>query len=305
MIHGEEQREGEYPMLSAIPVRANGRSDKMFSASRINFGKVYTVEHNVKVYDFGNVLKEFVPQIQAHWAKVLSCDLQGNPPETTSTERERSGEATRNLATAETGNEEGNETGIVIGAPKLPNHGTATFAWTSTDVGQLVFKKDDRILVIEFADDHWAKGRNESTACIGLFPRGLVTLDGPEYATALRDTTIPKKKKDHLAFKKDDRILVQQYESASWDFGYNLTTGKEGKYPQQWVKMDRGTFAIALCDHEAEEDEPERLLFKRKDRILVIHGDAESWSWGRNERTRQEGKFHGTFVEFVVFTEPE
>ncbi|QDS69396.1 hypothetical protein FKW77_004708 [Venturia effusa] len=48
-------RRQEAPMLSPIRVRANKRIDKLEHMSRLNYAKVYNVEHNVKVYDFGVV----------------------------------------------------------------------------------------------------------------------------------------------------------------------------------------------------------------------------------------------------------
>ena len=64
--------------------------------------------------------------------------------------------------------------------------------------------------------------------------------------------------------------------------------------------MDRGTFAIALADYEGDENDPGHLLFKKGNRILVTHGNNDTWAWGRNELTRQEGKFPGSYVKFNV-----
>jgi len=47
-------------MLPPIRVLAKNRGEKLRRESRINFGKVYTVEHNCKVYDFGH---EFIKTI--------------------------------------------------------------------------------------------------------------------------------------------------------------------------------------------------------------------------------------------------
>ena len=48
----------EEGMLSSIRVNANN-NDVLDTMSRINFGKIYTVEHNVKVFDFGQVDNNF------------------------------------------------------------------------------------------------------------------------------------------------------------------------------------------------------------------------------------------------------
>lgn len=43
-------------MLSAIRVQPKHPGETLDDMSRINFAKVYTVEHNVKAYDFGDVV---------------------------------------------------------------------------------------------------------------------------------------------------------------------------------------------------------------------------------------------------------
>lgn len=51
----------EYPMLESIRVKARKRSDIMDRMARLNYIKIYAVEHNVKVYDFGMVRPEYMP----------------------------------------------------------------------------------------------------------------------------------------------------------------------------------------------------------------------------------------------------
>lgn len=63
---------GELPMGDAIRVIGNKPwANKMDSKSRVNFLKVYTVEHNVKVDDFGYVDKsdewKLIAQFNFHW----------------------------------------------------------------------------------------------------------------------------------------------------------------------------------------------------------------------------------------------
>ena len=44
--------------------------------SRLNFGKIYTVEHNVKVFDFGQVYKEFGHVLYRQFQEVLNRRMQ-------------------------------------------------------------------------------------------------------------------------------------------------------------------------------------------------------------------------------------
>jgi hypothetical protein len=186
--------------------------------------------------------------------------------------------------------------------PVLPIHGNAVWPWNDTnDAESLVFQKDDRIYMMEYNDENcqWVRGRNEKTRLIGVFPCNYVKVDPPDYATALREVEFDKKKKDRLDFRTNDRILLLRYDSSSWDIGQNLRTGREGKYPYSYVKMDRGRFAIAQFDYPYDEEKPEQLVFHAKDRILVTkYVDAVSWARGRNERTRFEGNFPASYVKF-------
>jgi hypothetical protein len=54
----EKPAKGELEMRSPIRVKATRKSDRLDEMSRINYAKIYTVEHNVKVYDFGQVHSE-------------------------------------------------------------------------------------------------------------------------------------------------------------------------------------------------------------------------------------------------------
>jgi hypothetical protein len=55
----------------AIRVRQRNNFEKMDKMSRVNFAKIYTVEHNVKVYDFGQVHRDdevhLIANFQAVW----------------------------------------------------------------------------------------------------------------------------------------------------------------------------------------------------------------------------------------------
>ena len=64
----------EHGMLKSIRVRANSRQEKLDILSRINFSKIYTVEHNVKVYDFGDVHKDHIHRLRRQWRVVLDQD---------------------------------------------------------------------------------------------------------------------------------------------------------------------------------------------------------------------------------------
>jgi hypothetical protein len=69
---------GERPLLSAIQVRPKYKVDKLDTMARINYGKMYTIEHNIKVCEFGVVHERFIPLLKSSWSWVLGRDLYGN-----------------------------------------------------------------------------------------------------------------------------------------------------------------------------------------------------------------------------------
>jgi hypothetical protein len=60
--------------------------------SRVNFGKTYTVEHNVKVYDFGHVDKNYLHRLRSQWKQVWDEDFEQYQDEGTILEEEEEDE---------------------------------------------------------------------------------------------------------------------------------------------------------------------------------------------------------------------
>jgi hypothetical protein len=56
-------------MQEPVHIIANSRQEKLDSASRINYAKIYTIDHNLKAYDFGEVdssyYERFIDQYDA------------------------------------------------------------------------------------------------------------------------------------------------------------------------------------------------------------------------------------------------
>jgi len=63
-----------FPMLTGIRINPKKKGDKLDKMSRIDFARSYTVEHNVKVYDFGMVDNSHIDRLAQQWVRVM---LQG------------------------------------------------------------------------------------------------------------------------------------------------------------------------------------------------------------------------------------
>lgn len=175
-------------MLTAIPVRPRGNDKRlrMALASRINFGKMYTVEYNVKVFDFGDVRKSYIPYLVNQWKWVIDCDQKGNNATYTgittaaasaedADDSDVDDEDEPQLATVLEDAETANEAEVTV-----VGFGTALWPWClSPEKGQLTMQTDDRITVT-YLDANWGQGLNSRTLERGSFPRNYVKLDGTD-----------------------------------------------------------------------------------------------------------------------------
>jgi hypothetical protein len=73
---------GEEGLLDSIRVKGNTLNDRLDPRSRINFGKMYTIDHNCKVYDFGDVHRDYLSILTANWRFVLKRDIAGREEQT-------------------------------------------------------------------------------------------------------------------------------------------------------------------------------------------------------------------------------
>jgi len=76
VLPNEQPGRGERPLLPvAIRVDPEDRCDNLHPASRLDFGKVYTIQHNLKVKDFGLVnqrsIGALINQFRIAWSKEL------------------------------------------------------------------------------------------------------------------------------------------------------------------------------------------------------------------------------------------
>jgi hypothetical protein len=70
--------DGESGMMAPIRVVPKLRSDQLDPMCRVNFAKIYTVEHNVKVYNFGDVHKDFLEAMIRQWEYTLAVEPRDN-----------------------------------------------------------------------------------------------------------------------------------------------------------------------------------------------------------------------------------
>jgi hypothetical protein len=62
------------PGMGSFPIVVEDKFVTIDKTSRLNFGKIYTVEHNIKVRNVGKVEKEAVPRLMAALLKSIGID---------------------------------------------------------------------------------------------------------------------------------------------------------------------------------------------------------------------------------------
>jgi hypothetical protein len=68
---------GERTMLPGIRIRPRKKGDKLDKMARIDFARMYTVEHKVKAYCFGDVVERFyLDRLIQQWVQMISVDLR-------------------------------------------------------------------------------------------------------------------------------------------------------------------------------------------------------------------------------------
>jgi len=63
--------EKEYLAKKSIAVEKASTDQKLDPMSRLNFKKIYTIEHNVKVMNVGKVVKDSLPLLLVYWRQSL------------------------------------------------------------------------------------------------------------------------------------------------------------------------------------------------------------------------------------------
>lgn len=180
----------------------------MCPTSRINFAKIYTIQHKVRVYDFGDVDKNFIGILKTQWNYVLdsiaprtsnaaqasairvqtslahptSLYFQASPVD------DNENDSADEVEEEEEGSEDGQQhdsdnnlankmVSLQVGDKKdnLPAYAKALYAWTGND-GQLAFESGHWIYVEKHIDTNWSRGKNYETGEEGIFPRSYINI---------------------------------------------------------------------------------------------------------------------------------
>jgi hypothetical protein len=160
-------------MMNSIKAVPRRKEDNMDRVSRIDYSRIYTVDHYVKVKEFGDVHEKYVKRLRKQWITILTKHLEGDI-ESSSNE----------IDDDESGDDK----------PALPGKETEYLEWVTakyalpTNSKFMRMQAGDRIGVIDIITDDWWKGRNLHTNEVNLFPvtyiERSVELGSPQATTS-------------------------------------------------------------------------------------------------------------------------
>lgn len=150
MLQGEAPREGEEGMMPGIRVVPKRKSEKMDPTSRIDYSRIYTVDHFVKIKEFGQVHDSYVKRLRKQWWYVFKKEIQEDL-------RDSDDEFDQD--------------------PESMYKEWVTALYEYNDSTMMKLKKGDRIGVMDYTTDDWWKGKNLRTEEENLFPSKYVSRD--------------------------------------------------------------------------------------------------------------------------------
>ncbi|TVY18997.1 hypothetical protein LARI1_G004116 [Lachnellula arida] len=66
--------DGENLVKDPFPIIIEDPQERLSPMSRLNFGRVYTVEHNIKVMKVGRITQEFLPRLKSYFVETINGD---------------------------------------------------------------------------------------------------------------------------------------------------------------------------------------------------------------------------------------
>jgi hypothetical protein len=186
LLPGEEPGEGEEGMMSPIKAVPRRSGDSLNKASRIDYSRIYTVDHYVKVKEWGDVQKSDIRRLRKQWWTVVKKSIEDDVADEGDDENDSENASENNVATSSEG-----EAGL---DSQYLEWVTAKYQYNDPKMMQL--REGDRIGVLDIVTDHWWQGRNLRTNEVNLFPAQYVDRSA-EPENQLRPSPASNRSEDH------------------------------------------------------------------------------------------------------------
>lgn len=251
LLEGEEPSAHEQPMRTPIRIDPKNPGDRMEPASRLNYGKMYTVEHNVRVYDFGMVRPEYIATLTGNWGQVLGYEsvqrqaliahgLNDEYSQEYSTSLPQTPSSTRrydsyNHPSKDTPPKDSEPDPLPSLLPEYVDFGHATNRYTppeSEQARQISVKQGDRLAIIDWPYEGWAKAHNTRSRETGMVPYSYISLYRTATALFTWAATDPQ---SYVTIEKDDELRLIDYASDDWATVWNRRTADTGLVPRNYI----------------------------------------------------------------------
>ncbi|XP_065357297.1 uncharacterized protein l(3)05822 [Calliphora vicina] len=150
--------------------------------------------------------------------------------------------------------------------PLEPPHGITLYDFDSTEEGDLCFRENEKIYLIEQVSEEWYKGRTRS-GCEGIFPVNYIEIKVPLPSKTLSSEN---------STQSSSASTTPTYQQAATANSQNLKIRSLYNFPA-----------------EVEGD----LELKENDLITILHRINEDWLYG--EVNGRQGQFPANFLEYV------
>jgi len=195
----------------------------MDPASRIHYGKMYTVEHNVKVCNFGMVHPDHIPIVIAQWRQFLDWEKNDSTSQYTSgpSQQDNSSPPAVPVTPAST-------------FPSYVDLGYVTTAYVPGENAdrQISLQQHDRLAILEWPYPGWAKAWNQRSGETGLVPQQYITLyqsATPLYPYRPVDTA------GAIELQLGDQLRIVGLPNNEWAKVWNQRTAETGIVPRNYI----------------------------------------------------------------------
>lgn len=250
-LHGETPTKKSERMLSPLCVIPTEGRDYMEDESRVNFGKMYTVEFNVRVYDFGMVHPKHVPKLVDRWRKIIMEPDSTQDAETvvqhyTQPSASQLSPHQRKLmddyaalsrASKVSGEQpDPPEEPSSLQTPAYVDLGEANTDYDpSNDARQISIRERDRLSIIEWPYDEWAIAFNQRTRQQGWVALQYIDL----YSTVIAKYPhpLPANPRGYVAIQRGDELRLIESRPDGWSLVWKQETAETGIVPTTYIEQ--------------------------------------------------------------------
>lgn len=176
-------------------------------------------------------------------------------------------------------------------------YGIALYEFDGAVEGDLSFRENEKIYILEKLNDEWLRGRNRS-GCEGIFPTNYIDIKVP-----LKDnnTDISRTTTTTLTSHSASTVTFSSSSSSSSSYTQSYQHEKKEVIKNNFAncaKTPNNNSNLVRCLYTFDAGEPGDLVFQENDYVAVLYRINEDWLFGEAPDGRQ-GQFPANFLEYI------